>query len=83
MERTSELSMPQQEKLIGITSDIVSWMHWLKTLEREISEKLFWLDENEWKLQGEKSTSLEADLYEIRDVMNIIGNRLTKMRDRL
>ncbi len=74
---------PQQEKLIWMANEIVSWMYWLKTLEREINEKLFWLSENEWKLAEEKITSLEANLYEIRNIMNILWNRLTKIKERL
>lgn len=82
-ELTRDLPMPQQEKLIWITNEIVSWMYWLKVLEREINEKLFWLSENEWKLAEEKITSLEANLYEIRNIMNILWNRLTKIKERL
>lgn len=48
--KTDLPTTPQQEKLIWIANEIVSWMYWLKTLEREINEKLFWLGDNEWKL---------------------------------
>ncbi len=74
---------PQPEKLIWMANEIVSWMYWLKTLEREINEKLFWLSENEWELAEEKIISLEANLYEIRNIMNILWNRLTKIKERL
>jgi len=58
-------------------------MYWLKTLEREINEKLFWLSENEWELAEEKIISLEANLYEIRNIMNTVLSRLTKIKERL